>query len=104
MILLLLAWQLSSTNCMPTANGGQTCTTMTTPDMSQTSPRRSSGCALCNLISDLDKKRHERAVGKMLANGDCAGAEQYALQKGDLDLADRVKGYCEARPVPAQHR
>lgn len=139
MLVLLVALQLSTTNCIPTYTGGMNCTTMTQPplpppppppspppltpppppiqmapihmpDMSQTPPQATgSGCALCNLISILDagsKKRHAKAVGQMLAKGDCVGAEKYALQKGDLDLADRVKARCApaareyAKPMP----
>jgi hypothetical protein len=84
------------------------CTTLSTPqmqvpDMSQEPARSSNGCGLCNLISILDagaKKRHEKTVGKMLAKGDCAGAERYALQKGELDLAERAEAYC-AEHAPA---
>lgn len=57
-----------------------------------------SGCALCNIISIFDgfsKKRHSKAAGQMLAAGDCAGAEKYALSKGDLDLASYVEDYCQ---------
>jgi hypothetical protein len=93
-----MALQLTSTNCIPTGNGTVQCTTMTTPDMSQDSGKSAGGhCGLCNLISIFDgdaKKRHAKAVGKMLSKGDCAGAEKYALEKGDLDLADRVREYC----------
>jgi hypothetical protein len=108
MLVLLFAAQLSSTNCIPDYTGGMMCTTLSTPqmhvpDMSQEPARSSSGCGLCNLISILDgsaKKRHEKAVGKMLAKGDCEGAERYALQKGELDLAEQAKAYC-AETAPA---
>jgi len=97
MLFLLVAAQLTSTNCIPMGNGAVSCTTMSTPDMSQTTQQSSGGCGLCNLMSVLDsttEKRHKKAVGSMLAKGDCVGAERYALQKGDLDLADRVRSYC----------
>jgi len=93
MLFLLLALQMSTTNCTPDAVGGANCTTITTPDMSQEPAEADRGhCALCNLISIFQgdaKKRHARAVGKMLAEGNCVGAEQYALEKGDLVSAVR---------------
>jgi hypothetical protein len=68
--------------------------------------RSSRHCGLCNLISIFDrsaKDRHAKTVGKMLAKGDCAGAEKYALQKGDFDLADRVRARCSAsNPKPTE--
>jgi hypothetical protein len=70
---------------------------MTTPDMSAPATSDANHCGLCNLVSILGQtanQRHAKAVGQMLANGDCAGAEKYALQKGDLDLVDRVDAYC----------
>ena len=102
MIILLIALQLTSTNCVPDVMGGAHCTTLSTPDVSQTTPSSEGNhCSLCNLISIFEgdaNKRHARAVGKMLAKGDCSGAEKYALEKGDLDLADRVKAYCTSKP------
>jgi len=100
---------MSTTNCTPDAVGGANCTTITTPDMSQEPAEADRGhCALCNLISIFQgdaKKRHARAVGKMLAEGNCVGAEQYALEKGDLDLADKVKDFCDkSSATPASHR
>ena len=40
-------------------------------------------------------RRREKAVGKLLAAGDCAGAEKYALENGEFELLDRVKEHCE---------
>ena len=69
-----------------------------------------SGCALCNIISIFDglsTKRHSKAAGRMLASGDCSGAERYALSKGDFDLVSEVKDYCgrqgsrDVRPASA---
>lgn len=33
-------------------------------------------------------------VAKMIAAGDCPGAENYALQQGNFDLAKSVRDYC----------
>lgn len=38
-----------------------------------------------------------RQVGKLVAKGDCAGAEKAALEGGDLDLATRAREYCAHR-------
>jgi hypothetical protein len=35
-----------------------------------------------------------KEAGKMMAAGDCTGAEAYALKAGDLTLAKQVKDYC----------
>jgi hypothetical protein len=37
---------------------------------------------------------NRQIVGNMLAKGNCAGAEQYALKSGELDIAQQVKSYC----------
>lgn len=111
MIILLIAWQLTSTNCIPDYTGGMNCTTISTPPP-QSLPQppaliqappipESNHCALCNIISIFEgdaNKRHAKAVGNMLAKGDCSRAEKYALENGDLDLADRVRAYCASKP------
>lgn len=88
MFALLLALQISSTDCTPTATGGQHCMTMGGGQTQYVDPDW--GAAF--------KARRDRkirqAVGKLLANGDCAGAEKYALEKGELELAGQVKDYC----------
>jgi hypothetical protein len=35
-----------------------------------------------------------RTAGKMVADGDCEGAESYALTEGFIELAKSVKDYC----------
>ena len=60
-------------------------------------------CRICNavkLIRGDPKARNAKKVGKLLAAGDCAGAEKYALEAGDLDLADRVKARCAPSAAP----
>lgn len=67
-----------------------------------TSSQSGRGCALCNVISifdELSKKRRSKAVGRMLAAGDCSGAERYALSKGDFDLEAEIKDYCGRQAV-----
>lgn len=46
-----------------------------------------------SIAEAMQQDRLKKAT-KMIANGDCAGAEQYALRKGDLALAQTVKTYC----------
>lgn len=41
-----------------------------------------------------DLEAQAKQAGTMIANGNCAGAEQYALAAGNFDLAERVKAYC----------
>lgn len=45
-------------------------------------------------FAEQQKAQDKRTVTNMIANGNCVGAEQYALQRGDLDLAQQVKAYC----------
>lgn len=62
-------------------------------------------CPICNAISLFKgdpKAKAQKKVGKLLANGDCAGAERAALEAGQFDLADRVRQRCSAAPVAAQ--
>lgn len=62
-------------------------------------------CRICSFVQMLKgdpKKRHQKEVGKLLADGDCAGAEKYALENGELDLADRVKAHCDANAAAQQ--
>ncbi len=64
-------------------------------------------CRICNVVNLLrgnPTTKHNKAVGKLLANGDCAGAEKYALENGEFDLADRVKARCQtsAAQTPAE--
>ena len=64
------------------------------------------GCALCGLVTIFEgsaKRRHSKAVGRLLAQNDCSGAAKYALSKGDLDLASEVKDYC-GRHAPTSQK
>lgn len=36
-----------------------------------------------------------RRVGKLIAKGDCPGAEKLALEGGDIGLAAQVRDYCK---------
>ena len=44
-----------------------------------------------DFFANRSDRRREKAVGKMLATGDCAGAKTYALKEGDFDLLGMVK-------------
>jgi hypothetical protein len=41
----------------------------------------------------------------MMSNGDCAGAERYAMERGDFELVGTVRAYCKqvaSTPMPTQ--
>ena len=42
------------------------------------------------------QKRQGREAAKLVASGNCAGAESYALSEGNLNLAKTVREYCAA--------
>lgn len=42
----------------------------------------------------LEAQEQSRKAGQMIAKGDCSGAEQYALKKGNIELARQVRDYC----------
>jgi len=44
-----------------------------------------------------------KKVGTMIANGDCQGALKYALERGQFDLAQSVKPFCQANGQPPQN-
>jgi hypothetical protein len=74
---------------------------MHTSDVPQEVNVNVNNCPICNVVKLFrgdPKARHNKAVGKLLANGDCAGAKKYALENGAFELADRVKAYCEPPP------
>lgn len=103
MLALLLALQISTTNCIGTAYGGMNCTTMTPPPLPPVQYSNDSGTVLGTALGELitgSGDRHVRSqIGKMLAAGNCKGAVQYALQKGRFDLVETVRDYC-TRMVP----
>lgn len=45
-----------------------------------------------------------RQVGKMVSEGNCAGAQSVALSAGDFELADKVKAYCENDRLRSEKR
>lgn len=47
-----------------------------------------------DFFANRSDRRRKKAVGKMLAAGDCAGAKTYALKEGDFDLLGKVKDFC----------
>lgn len=90
----------SSTNCMRMGNDMASCTTMGAAG-SGTSSESDGGSALGNSVIDVVRGFSERSfrakVGKMLANGDCTGAAQYALKKGRIELGASLRETCEKR-------
>ena len=106
MLFLLIALQVSTTNCHPDYLGGMRCTTNTPvqmPPLSQTPIQTDNdsgtvlGTAVGELLTGTGDRHVKSRIGKMLAKGDCAGAEKYALQKGRFDLLGVVREYCAAR-------
>jgi hypothetical protein len=90
MLVLLLAFQLATTNCTPTAYGGLNCmTTDLTPP-----PIPNDDWGLAAAIERGRQNHRNKTVGQMLASGDCAGAEKYALDRGDFPLVGTVRAYC----------
>jgi hypothetical protein len=86
MLALMFAWQLMAQ----------------APGQTQDVNVNVNSCRICGLISALGgdaKERHRKAVGKMLATGDCVAAEKYALEKGDFELAEYAKSYCARSPA-----
>lgn len=79
------------TNCMRDAVGGYSC--MTTPTYQQPYVQTDWGAIFAKIRSSKINSR----VGGMLAKGDCAGAEAYALKVGELGLAQEVRSYCSPR-------
>lgn len=92
--------QTSTTNCSPDFIGGWRCST--TPAVTPNSDAY--GALIRSMprpyIPSPEQMRQTEIqarvakVSKMIAKGDCAGAEQYALEHGDLPLAQSVRAYC----------
>lgn len=49
----------------------------------------------------LSRDELSRRVGAIVAGGDCAGGEKYAVMHGDFELAGSVRAYC-AKAEPAE--
>jgi hypothetical protein len=93
MLVFLLA-QLATTTCTADPMGNQNCITMHSGQQSDNGSGEALGTALGQLISGTNPNHIRSRISKMLARGDCEGAEQYALQKGQLELAQQVRNYC----------
>ena len=88
----------SNTTCISLGGGMVHCDTTHTGQQNQ-----DGGAALGRGIADLITRGRDRSfrrrLGQMIANGDCRGAERYALGRGELDAAERVSELCEPRDV-----
>jgi hypothetical protein len=103
MIALLIALQISSTHCSPDYLGGMRCTTNTPPPL-VVQPLPHSGYVdqdWAGAFKALRDRKRAEAVGKLLAAGDCAGAEQYALRRGGFALVQTVRDYCASAQMSA---
>lgn len=103
MLIILLALQMSSTNCIPDYTGGMMCTTMTTPPLvlpqAPSIPRttRGSGSPAGNLIGIIERfndRSLRKKIGKLIAAGDCEGAAKLAYEKGWLEMGADIKRSC----------
>jgi len=98
--MIFLALLLQSTSC--TTYGNMTnCQTQgglnLPPPVMQTDSGGLDGDALQSLAANVRTKKargRQKKVGKLIAAGDCQGAVAYALDKGDLPLADYARSYC----------
>lgn len=100
--MLLIALLLQATTCTATGN-----VTRCVPDPVILPPPpvrydapQIDGQAMRNLgVAMRARKARGRAkkVGQMLANGQCQEAVQFALEKGELGLADYARSYCASR-------
>jgi hypothetical protein len=107
MLALLLALQISTTNCIPDYSGGYHCMTMNPPGIPpiQAAPIQSADQDWVAIFETGRRNHRNKTAGKMLSNGDCAGAEKYALETGDFPLVSTVRAYCadpRTRHVVAQ--
>jgi hypothetical protein len=96
MLFLLLALQMSTTNCIPDYTGGANCTTMTMPPLPQpqTSERPSAGSGIISFIEELNDRALRKKIGKKIAAGDCDGAAKLAYEKGWLEVGMNIEQTC----------
>jgi hypothetical protein len=95
MLALLLLAQVATTNCHSDSLGGVHCTTTTPPPLVQSYPQTQTVDQDWGAVFEARRERKRaEAIGKMLARGDCAGAQQYALSKGEIALAAQIRDYC----------
>jgi hypothetical protein len=89
----------ASTNCM---GMGQMATCQTT--QSRTGGYSDSGTALGQglgqFISSIRERSIRARIGKLLSDGDCAGAYRYALEKGRLELGQAIQRSCAPAATP----
>lgn len=85
-----------STNCITI--GGSMVHCDTTPDMSH--PRTGSSNTIgviAGAIARSNERSFQKKIGALLAKGDCAGAAKLALEKGRLELGNRINEACSQR-------
>lgn len=91
--------QTSSSNCMALGGGLVHCNTTTMGG--GRGYNEDGGAALGRGIASLITRNRERSlrkrIGKLLADGDCQGAANYAYQKGRLELGAAIADACVRR-------
>jgi len=97
MLLLAILIQVTTTSCRPVLGEVQ-CTSRTAPSGPIQYPTTAvDGQAMANLGSALRYRKQNgrrKKVGKLVAAGKCDEATAFALNKGELELADYVRAYC----------
>jgi hypothetical protein len=85
----------SSTDCMRIGSDMATCNTIGGATNAQSYDSGAIlGQGLGSLIASMQEKSFRKKVGKMMAEGDCEGAANYALTKGRLEIGTSIKAYC----------
>jgi len=112
MLALLLALQMSTTNCVPDYTGGANCTTITTqppelaplpqvPSTPKSTRSSAGGGGLIGLIERLNDRKLSKKIGKLAAAGDCEGAAKLAFENGWLEVGTQIRTQCVQASVPA---
>ena len=64
----------------------------------QADAARAQGAVAAALAAEIElQKQQGREAGKLVAAGNCPGAESYALSVGNLSLAKTVRDYCSGK-------
>lgn len=101
MLLIAAALLQSTTTCTTYVPNQVNCTTQSQRnDMfgdflkNYQQSSRAATDAQMEAIRRSQRQSEKEAAAHMIINGDCPGAERYALGKGNIALAQEVKDYC----------
>lgn len=95
--------QMTSTHCMVIGNMVNCTSIGDGSSYQQDDSSRALGEGIGTLIASIGEKNFRKRVGRLLADGDCAGASRYAYEKGRLELGSSIAQSCRpaAPPVAA---